>query len=286
MTSTPTKRLAAGCAIAAAAVFAAPASAMRPAPEGGGQSLPRVSMEAVLKAAQLDPARPGTGTTAGAKRSVLLVERALAKKGLLANTRVDGSFGSSTIAAYSAWQRKLGYSGIDANGLPGKTSLTRLGKKRFTITQVVNVGKRVSYSGEIVNTRTRAMLRAAQRKVAKGCVLDLTQGSYSSGVDASAGTHDGGGAADISVASLCGASHARVVRALRSVGFAAWYRTPSQGPWPYHIHAIAISDPDLSSGAQAQVADYYNGRNGLANHAADDGPKVKKVTWEEFKRAR
>ncbi len=286
MTRATTKRLAAGCAIAAAAAVAGPASARIPVGDGGGSSLPTVNMEAVLKAAQIDPGRPGTGTTAGSKPSVLRVERALAKKGYLAKGLVDGSYGSSTIAAYAAWQRHLGYSGIGANGLPGKTSLARLGRKRFTVTRVVDPGGRVAYSGVTVNTRTRAMLRAAGRRVAKGCVLDLTQGSYSSGVSQSAGTHDGGGAADLSVGHLCGRSHGTVVRALRTVGFAAWYRTPSQGDWPTHIHAIAISDPDLSSGAQAQVGDYFRGRNGLASHAPDDGPKVAKRTWEQFKRAR
>jgi peptidoglycan hydrolase-like protein with peptidoglycan-binding domain len=287
MKSINSKRVAAGCAIAASAVLAGPANAMIPPDDGGGaSSLPTVNMEAVLKAAQLDPGRPGTGITRGAKPSVLRVERALANQGLLARNLVDGSYGSSTIAAYAAWQQKLGFSGIGANGLPGKTSLTRLGKGRFTVTRVVDPGARVAYSGVTVNTRTRAMLRAAGRRVARGCVLDLTQGSYSSGVSQSAGTHDGGGAADISVHSLCGRSHAAVVRALRTVGFAAWYRTPAQGDWPTHIHAIAISDPDLSSGAQSQVGDYFSGRNGLAGHGPDDGPAVPKVTWEQFKRAR
>jgi hypothetical protein len=62
-------------------------------------------------------------------------------------------------------------------------------------------------------------------------------------------------------------------------------RNPSQGDWPYHIHAAAISDPDLSSQAQHQTGDYYLGKNGLANRAADDGPKVTPIrTWEEYKR--
>ncbi len=286
MTSLKTRRLAAGCAIAAATAIAAPAGATIPTGDGGGGSLPSVNMEAVLKAAQLDPGRPGTGTTAGAKSGVLRVERALASKGLLRRRWVDGSYGSSTIAAYAAWQRRLGYSGIGANGLPGITSLRRLGRKRFTVRRVVSPGRRVSHSGVTVNTRTRAMLRAAARKVRKGCVIDLTQGSYSSGVSQSAGTHDGGGAVDVNVGHLCGKPRVAMVRALRRVGFAAWYRSPSQGDWPAHIHAIAVSDPDLSSGAQSQVSDYYRGRNGLANHAADDGPKVPKRTWEQFKRSR
>jgi peptidoglycan hydrolase-like protein with peptidoglycan-binding domain len=281
--------MAGALAVASLAALAPAADAALP-PEGGS-SLPAVSMESVLLAAQLDPARPGTGTTGGAKGSVLKVERALRAKGLLAKNLVDGSFGSSTIQAYTAWQQRLGYSGLAANGLPGKASLTALGKGRFRVVSVVNAGPKVTYGTKTrsatVNARTRAMLRAAARNLGKGCVLGLSQGSYNAGgVAASAGTHDGGGAVDVSVQEICGKNPDRVVRALRTVGFAAWHRFPSQGFDSEHIHAIAVSDPDLSGGARDQVADYYNGKNGLASHAADDGPKVPKRTWEAYKRSR
>jgi hypothetical protein len=48
----------------------------------------------------------------------------------------DGVFGPVSKAAYSKWQRKLGYIGADADGTPGITSLTELGKKacpKFTV---------------------------------------------------------------------------------------------------------------------------------------------------------
>lgn len=61
------------------------------------------------------------------------------------------------------------------------------------------------------------------------------------------------------------------MRKLRQVGFAAWLRTPAQG-FAYHIHAVALSDPDLSSGAQHQAGDYYLGYNSLAGRGSDDGP--------------
>ena len=71
------------------------------------------------------------------------------------------------------------------------------------------------------------------------------------------------------------------------MGFAAWLRNPSQGDWPYHIHAAAVSDPDLSSAARNQIHDYYFGRNGLANHAADNTPMQYRVAftwWEKYLR--
>jgi hypothetical protein len=286
-------RIAGGMAglVMAGVVAVAPAQAAYPPPPGGPipvpqDQLPRVNMEKVLLAAQWDPAKSGTGITKGAKKSVLRVERALHKKGLLAKSLVDGHFGSTTVSAYAAWQRRLGYSGLAANGLPGETSLKRLGRKRFKVGHIVSVGARTTYDGNTVNARTKRMLTAAAHILRPGCQFDVTQGSYNpGGVDASATTHDGGGAADISVNHTCGRRVRFMVRALRRVGFAAWHRLPSQGPWPAHIHAIAVSDPDLSAGAQDQVGDYYEGRNGLSGGAADDGPKVPKRTWEQYKRA-
>jgi peptidoglycan hydrolase-like protein with peptidoglycan-binding domain len=243
-------------------------------------------MEKVLLAAQWDPRRPDKGITPGAKTSVLRVERRLAKKGYLAKSLVDGSFGSSTVSAYASWQRHLGYSGLGATGLPGATSLKKLLGKKFFVYNIVKPGKHVSYSGVTLNLRTKRMIAAAGRLVAKGCHLDLTQGSYNpGGVGASAGTHDGGGAADINVAALCGKPRVKVVKSLRRVGFAAWYRPTIPGVWNQHIHAIAINDPDLASGAQHQVGDYYQGKDGLAGGNPDQGPKVKKRTWEDWKRA-
>jgi len=246
-----------------------------------------VNLEAVLKAAQWDPRKPGEGITPGAKPSVLLVERALAARGYLSRASVDGHFGSTTVAAYAAWQRRLGYSGLGATGLPGKTSLIKLGARRFVVTRVVEPGKRTTYGGQPVNARTDKMLRAAARTLGARCTFLLTQGSYNpGGVDVSGGTHDGGGTADVALDQLCGKRRPTVVATLRQVGFAAWYRPKLEGKWKAHIHVVAISDPDLSTAAQHQVGDYYQGRNGLADGGPDEGPKVPKRTWEEYTRSR
>ncbi len=247
-------------------------------------ALPAASMEAVLKAAQIDPRRADSALTPGAKDSVVLVEQALAAKGLLDQQYVDGHFGTSTITAYSSYQKSLGYTGIDASGLPGKTSLEKLGEGRYTVTAVVSAGSRLTYHGKTMNTRTKAMLVKAEGLL--GRQLTITQGSYNpGGVGASAGTHDGGGALDIGVEGMSSTTRTDVARKLRQVGFAAWIRTPAQG-FAYHIHAIALSDPDLSSGAQHQAGDYYLGYNGLAGRGSDDGPAVTpKLTWEEYQRS-
>jgi len=248
-------------------------------------SLPVVNMAAVEAAADaegLDGNLPALGDDA----STRLIQQALRARGFA--TGVDGWYGRRTTAAYAAYQRKLGYSGINANGLPGPSSLTRLGAGRFTVSHVVSVGSTNDrYGGKRVNTRTRRMLAAADARLAWS--LSLAQGSYCfpGCAAASAHTHDGGGVVDVSVAGLSATQRWQTVRALRTVGFAAWLRTPADG-FPYHIHAVAIGDPDLwqSNGGTTnrdQVGDYYRGRNGLANHGPDNTPAPYRVpfTWWE-----
>jgi hypothetical protein len=108
-----------------------------------------------------------------------------------------------------------------------------------------------------------------------GKKFNISQGSYNAGgVSASAGTHDGGGAIDISASSLSEQDREKAVKALRQVGFAAWLRTPAQADWGYHIHAIAIGDKELAPGAQSQVDDYFNGYNGLSGNGKDSHPDI------------
>ncbi|MFG1688734.1 peptidoglycan-binding protein [Nonomuraea sp. NPDC049269] len=246
-------------------------------------ALPSVNMEATVKAAQIDPRRPDSTLTPGAKASVLLVEQALRDRQLLDAKWVDGYFGSTTVTAFAKYQKSLGLTGLDANGLPGKTSLAKLGTGRFKVTNAIDSGARVSTGGFTINTRTRSMLAEAKRLLGRNLKLD--QGSYNPGGDpTSAGTHDGGGVVDISVEGMSSATRTSVVRALRLVGFAAWVRNPQQDDWPWHIHATAISDTALSGQAQHQIGDYYLGLNGLAGRGPDDGPKVTIRTWEEYQR--
>ncbi|MDN3241114.1 peptidoglycan-binding domain-containing protein [Glycomyces tritici] len=246
-----------------------------------------VDMELVLVAAMVDPPKSGTGTTLTAGPHVKVVEQALDAKNFLAAGSVDGHYGTTTISAYSAYQKSLGYTGLDANGIPGPTSLAKLGSDTglFTVTRAINVGSSTdSYGGKRVNTRTRNMLAAADAKVSWS--ITLTQGSYSTGNPSSAGTHDGGGVVDVNVGSMTATQRWQTVKAMRDVGFAAWLRTPEQG-FSYHIHANAVGDTDMSGPAQRQVHDYFYGKNGLASHAADNTPSAYRGTftwWEKYNR--
>lgn len=96
-------------------------------------TVPTVSVSRMKAAAKADPSAAQGHQTYAA--GVKLVEAALLKEGLLSKTyAADGSFGTTAIAAYSKWQLKLypgasTKSGGDADGIPGKDSLVKLGHK-------------------------------------------------------------------------------------------------------------------------------------------------------------
>ncbi|GAB5494392.1 MAG: hypothetical protein Phog2KO_46070 [Phototrophicaceae bacterium] len=146
------------------------------------------------------------------------------------------------------------------------------------------------------NQRTLAMLDNAQRIYnADGGTwaifrLLITQGSYNQGgVSASFGTHDGGGAVDISVINtqdgwvVMRDEVAPMLRALRIAGFAAWLRDTDElyDGSIVHIHAIAIGDEDSSEIAQQQVDSdfgYLSGFNGLPPE--NDEPPIPDIYGE------
>ena len=132
------------------------------------------------------------------------------------------------------------------------------------------------YESIEISQRTLFMLQHAQDLYGgpHDLVKAMTQGSYSTGVSASFGTHDGGGAVDISVRDLGDWHHIvtedfdAIILALRQAGFAAWIRDTDElyAGSPIHIHAIAIGDAELSEAAARQldgVEGYFRGFNGL-----------------------
>jgi hypothetical protein len=105
----------------------APAPA-KPAPKPSAPAKPVVDLSNVLAAAKRDP-KLAQGKTTYAK-DVKVVEMALWRAGFLNRAYAsDGSFGTLTIKAYARWQRSLGYTGDDADGMPGRKSLEALGRK-------------------------------------------------------------------------------------------------------------------------------------------------------------
>ncbi|WP_314411353.1 N-acetylmuramoyl-L-alanine amidase [Streptomyces kroppenstedtii] len=112
----------------------------RPAPSTPKPPLPtpvapKVSLSRLIAAARKDPAAAGTPVSYAGTRTV---EAALVDEGLLTKALLDGHYGSATKAAMSSWQERCGYSGRrpgqPADGIPGKASLEKLGKKHgFTV---------------------------------------------------------------------------------------------------------------------------------------------------------
>jgi hypothetical protein len=135
---------------------------------------------------------------------------------------------------------------------------------------------RIEGNGWTLNQRTLAMLAHAQGLYGGELEITghaITQGSYNSSVEASFGTHSGGGAVDLSVLrrdtyTVLWDDIEPLLRALRTAGFAAWLREYGElhTDSPIHIHAVAVGDRELSPAAQEQLtgeAGYFRGFSGL-----------------------
>lgn len=123
---------------------------------------------------------------------------------------------------------------------------------------------KVLYKGKYVSAIDKEILEALAIILDYGNDLTLTQGGYNGGgVAASAGTHDGGAAFDLSYYQAV-----QKVWWLRLLGVAASrrFKPPFDSE---HIHGVVIGNTSASSGAKHQVAQYLNGTNGLANYGKD-----------------
>lgn len=135
---------------------------------------------------------------------------------------------------------------------------------------------RVQVNGHTINARIYAMLQqastlyAGEIDVAGSAVI---QGSYLDESIDSTGSHLGGGAVDISVMRsdtqlILYNEVEPLIRALRTVGFAAWLREEGEegADSAAHIHAVAIGDSELSAAAQEEIVGpegYLSGFTGI-----------------------
>jgi hypothetical protein len=168
---------------------------------------------------------------------------------------LDSTVESYGDAAAQAFAKKLAETGAAmaaAGGGAGIGAAQNLG------------GGRVSIQGKLLDATTANIFQKAAGILGG---LRLMQGSWSTSVAASGGTHAGAGAMDVAPNS---ASWDRAVSVIRSLGAIAWHRTPAQGPWGHHIHSITPGVPGLSPAAQRQVASFRAGGNGLG--MAGGGP--------------
>jgi len=119
---------------------------------------------------------------------------------------------------------------------------------------------------------TKKQLAKKAQKDGKKYYLRIIQGSFNTGVSASAGTHDYDACLDVKIE---GMTWAAAQRFLRSCGWAAWWRKPSQGPWSDHIHMASLPKFMLQFVARVgvyvpgQIQAYYAKKSGLASGASD-----------------
>ncbi len=146
---------------------------------------------------------------------------------------------------------------------------------------------KVTYKGQSFDVRTRDMLAELDRRT-PSIPVHFTQGSYSDG-SLSAGTHSGGGAADISVHGLTLDQILTIIKIANEIGFeASWHRTHPEWIKGDHIHLIATGAPDLNEVAANQILAVRAGFNGLG-HLGHGGPdrhlklRIKGRTWEKYK---
>lgn len=128
---------------------------------------------------------------------------------------------------------------------------------------------RTTYQGHAVDRLTRQILDAANTLLA----LDqfggetepatMSQGSWSH-ASASAGTHSGGAAFDMTAHNW-----RNRVKVFRLLGVAYFDRPYRWRVWPHHGHGIVCGMGNAAPLARSQVVAYYNGRNGLANNGPD-----------------
>ena len=130
---------------------------------------------------------------------------------------------------------------------------------------------RVWWRGVQITARQRDAFRWAEKRLMKkfpGVSLKPTQGSWSNGVEASAGTHNGAGVCDFRTWHMTAEQRVYMVRCLKDAGQAAWYRTAAQGFDP-HVHVCDRVTTGMAALARWQVAQYDAGRTGLASNKTD-----------------
>lgn len=113
---------------------------------------------------------------------------------------------------------------------------------------------RIVMQGKFLDSDTHARIVAAL-----GSAWRLNQGSWSTSVAASGGTHAGAGVADLTPTGL---GWVEAETALRGKGLIAWFRN-----WPgnLHIHLVNPHVDGLSPSASNQVSAWNRGEDGLGS---------------------
>lgn len=126
---------------------------------------------------------------------------------------------------------------------------------------------RVTFRGKQMNARDAAIHTQAERRF--GATVQITQGSFSGGVAASGGTHDGGGARDTSTYGMSERQKTKWVRANKDTGVCIWLRRAVSGLWPEHCHGIDRGCKNADPVAIDQIGAFDRKEDGLIGDGMD-----------------
>lgn len=143
---------------------------------------------------------------------------------------------------------------------------------------------RINWRNHKFDNRTQTAIAWAEKNYIRRAPLvrkrwNIVQGSYNTGVDASSGTHNGGGSMDLSTSGMSERQKRATIKWLRKAGWAAWIRRAIPNVWGEHIHAVLLGHRTASPGAKQQMVAYLNHRDGLAGNRYDG-------TWRPSHRVR
>lgn len=122
--------------------------------------------------------------------------------------------------------------------------------------------EKVPFRDHTFDRRMACALKVLEERL--GYELTILQGSYSTAVGASAGTHAGGGAAD-----LTSYDWRRKVIEGSKIGLAIYRRKAIPGVWVEHVHCTLVGDPECSDAAKQQNKEYMAGGDGLVGDNPD-----------------
>lgn len=104
--------------------------------------------------------------------------------------------------------------------------------------------------------------------------MTATQGSWRPKTSYSGSTHTGCGAID-----LTAYNWTNRVKVLDLLGIVACHRTPSQGDWPPHVHALTNGMGCLAASAQTQIREIMAGGDGLVGSKPDPDAGRRSGLW-------
>jgi hypothetical protein len=146
--------------------------------------------------------------------------------------------------------------------------------------------ERVEFGGVRTTRRTQRMVLEARylfRLRGGGTYPTISQGGWSTSVDASAGTH-GRDAMDDRTRLMSRSRRLLWEWCNWEVGFAGWPRPYLAGIWPAHFHKLPKGG-DLSDAADRQIVQWFQGDNALRSDR--DYPRILSSgfvarTWEKY----